>query len=543
MMDRDRHLRNYGLHSWSGIVLGLFVYVVCFTGCFALFHHEILSWEDPSRRLALAEEPVKMNDRFTDWLAETSDGRDVSFARFTFPNAVEPYFVGGMGYEDEDGKFQFKEQRWDPKTGGVLPERGHGLSEWLLDFHRDLMWPASLGGATAGRTIVGIAGVILMLAILTGVIAHTKITKELFTLRWFRSVRLKWQDTHKVLGLWGLPFYAMIAITGAILGVVAILAPIVALLTFKGDQEALIHAVLGEDPEPAGISAPMISVDDLPQFRLDGNDNPIWFAVMHHWGDKNATYDLYFKPDTELLIVEAYQISGVTGERVTDSQFESGSVATRIVGAVTPLHYGTFGGDGAGGIALKILYFGLGLALAVITALGMMMWVERRLHGAVGARSISFYQRMSHVVTGACLGLPVATALIFVQEKVYFGDEERRLFWTGVTYFAAWGGAIGYALWRRQDYRTVRELLIASGALFVLAAVANNIAAPDGVSQLFSSGHKAAAYVDLGLFALGVATIALVLRLPVRRTDKAPTPLESVGRVSLGAEDGSVPAE
>ncbi|MEO0612460.1 MAG: PepSY-associated TM helix domain-containing protein, partial [Pseudomonadota bacterium] len=60
-MNRERHLRNYDLHSWSGIALGLVIYAVCFTGCFALFRYELSPWEDPAKRLSVVENPVEIS--------------------------------------------------------------------------------------------------------------------------------------------------------------------------------------------------------------------------------------------------------------------------------------------------------------------------------------------------------------------------------------------------------------------------------------------------------------------------------------------------
>lgn len=518
-MDRERYLRNYDLHSWTGIALGLFVYVVALTGCFALFHHEMLSWEDPAKRLAVAENPVEINETFVAWINEHADEEPVEFARFTYPTKLEPYFVGGMTIKTEDGKSEFIEQRWDTATGAPLPERGAGLAEWLLDFHRDLMWPEGLGGRTAGRTIVGIVGIILMLSIVSGVIAHTKIFQELFTLRYLRSMRLKWQDTHKVLGLWGLPFYSMISFTGAFLGVVAILAPLVALLTFKGDQEALIEAVLGAPQEAAGVSAKMLSVDDLASVREPVSGKPVEFIVMNNWGDENARFDIYFDADTKLASVDGYQISGVTGERIADSQFEKVTPANRVINAISPLHYGTYGGGGLGGIALKVLYLGLGLSLAIITALGLMMWVERRVHGNVGARSPWVYKMLSHVTVGVAAGLPVASAGIFYLDKLYSGAETARLYWTGVTYFAVWGASLIYAFLRRNDYAATRDLLVLTGVLFVGLPLLNMQITGDAFWTAMASAHKAAGYVDIGLLVIGMLTIYSALSLPKRRVE------------------------
>ncbi|MEM1193785.1 MAG: PepSY-associated TM helix domain-containing protein [Pseudomonadota bacterium] len=547
-MNRERHLRNYDLHSWSGIALGLIVYVVVFTGCFALFRFELQPWEDPAKRLPFVENPIEINAPFTHWVEENAFGQPVDFARITYPTPLAPYFTGGMTVpmptegeiRDGDAPHGFITQRWDPKTGDRLPARGAGLVEWLLDFHRDLMWPQGLGGRTVGRTLVGVVGIILMLSILSGVIAHTKIFQELFTLRYFRSVRLKWQDTHKVVGLWGLPFFAMISFTGAVLGVVAILAPIVALLTFKGDQEALFAAVIGAPVEAVGIEAPMLSVDKLAELREPNSGKPVSFIVMNNWRDQNARFDIYFPTDTELPLYEGYQIDGVTGERIVDSQFENLTLANAFVNAVSPLHYGNFGGKGLGSFALKSVYFLLGLALAVITAFGLMMWVERRLHGNVGKRSEPIYRAIGHLTAGVCMGLPLATAAIFYLDKLYFGVEASRLYWTGVTYFVVWGAGLAYAFYRRNDYLVTRELLLLSGILFAGLPFLNAFATGTSLLTIFTAGNRVAQYVDIVLMLSGLATLWVALLLPKQRSEKAPAKIDptktSTARVLTPAE-------
>lgn len=519
-MDRIRHLRNYGLHSWSGMVLGLFVYVVAFTGCLALFHHEMLSWEDPTKRLTVAESPVEIDRIFKSWvdqkIYEQPNSEPLEFIRFSYPDEHEPYFSAGATVKNQDGQSVFVEQRWDTRTGAPLAERGDGVGTWILDFHRDLMWPKALGGRTAGSTIVGIAGVVLMLSILTGVIAHTKIVQEFFTLRYFRSVRLKWQDTHKVLGLWGLPFYTMIAFTGAILGVVAILAPLVALLTFKGDQQGLIDEVLGKAMERSNISAPMMSVDTLADFTHPTSGKRPILVAMENWGDKNARFELFYLPETKLISVDQVEINGVTAEVIEDSPVSNLTPGTRGLGMMSPLHYGTYGG-----IWLKFLYFILGLSLAVITVFGLMMWIERRLHGNAGSKSERFYRNLGHMVTGVAVGLPLASISIFWLDKLYVGTESARLFWTGSTYFIVWALVLVFAFVRKQDYRTTRDIILLTGILMVGLPVLNALMTGDTVFELLGTGHKPAAWVDLTFLVSGLVTIAVAAKLPRARSETA----------------------
>ncbi|MEO1029259.1 MAG: PepSY-associated TM helix domain-containing protein [Pseudomonadota bacterium] len=469
-MDRVRHLRNYDLHSWTGIALGFFVFIVALSGCFALFDAEIKTWEDPAKRITITGEPAPIHATYEAYVKEMTQDATLLNTSLNFPTVNEPYYTAYVGLDyDDDRPNEFVSRRWSAETGEALPEHGEGLSVWLLDFHRDLMWPDQLGGRTVGRSLVGIIGIILMLAIISGVVAHTKIFQELFSLRYWRSVRLKWQDTHKVAGLWGLPFFGMISFTGAYLGVIVILAPVVALLAFKGDQTALVEAVIGKPTEAAGIEATMMPVDSLSQYVHPESGAKPDRVVVNHWGDEAATYDLLYHADKKLAYFDSYSISAVTGEAVHSQVFDRSSPATRVSNAITPLHYATYGGKygSFGAIALKLVYFLLGLALAIITAMGNMMWIERRKNGNEGSKSPAFYHRLGRFNVGVTTGMAFATASIFYLDKLYLGAEASRVTATGWTYFGVWFAVIFYALIRENEYRTVRDMLALTGLAFM----------------------------------------------------------------------------
>ncbi|MEM0984916.1 MAG: PepSY-associated TM helix domain-containing protein [Pseudomonadota bacterium] len=526
-MDRVRHKRNYDLHSWTGVALGFFLFVVCFTGSVALFYNEILSWEDPNKRITLPAEPAAFNETFTEWHAELEASGEVEYLNVYFPRLHAPYYAAYAHVDLPDGSHVDHSVQWHPETLEMLPERADGMARWLYDFHRDLMWPAKLGGRTVGRALVGVAGVILLLAIVSGVIAHTKIREELFTLRYMRSMRLKWQDTHKVLGLWGLPFYSMIALTGAVLGIVTLLAPIIAILAFKGDQQALFDAVIGQPPEPVGQQVQMMSVDDIYAMPHPESGERPWYVATHNWGDEAAVLDIYYKEDRKLISAEGRTVSAVTGEPAYSATTDTKTPGNRLVAAMSPLHYGTFGG-----IALKALYFVLGLSLAVITALGTMMWIERRLHGNEGAKSERFYRRLSRFNVGICAGIGFASAGLLVHGVLYAGAESSRLFWTGTAYFALWFAALAYAMVRKDEYRTTSELVGLSGILLLTASVLNMVTTGHGIAHgLFGDGHAPTAWVDVTLIGLGAASIAVALALPKKRAEKTKRRRESTAEV------------
>ncbi|MEO1222558.1 MAG: PepSY-associated TM helix domain-containing protein, partial [Pseudomonadota bacterium] len=135
--------------------------------------------------------------------------------------------------------------------------------------------------------------------------------------------------------------------------------------------------------------------------------------VVRNYGDETSEIDIFYAPETQLSTVEIISVDGATGERITDDPFKEQPLAGHFVNAMSPLHYGTYGG-----IWLKFLYFALGLSLSVITALGSMMWIERRKHGNEGTKSETFYNRLGYFNTGVIMGLPVAAISIFYLDKL-----------------------------------------------------------------------------------------------------------------------------
>jgi hypothetical protein len=376
------------------------------------------------------------------------------------------------------------------------------------------MWPATLGGRTAGRTLVGVAGIILMLSIITGIITHTKIIREFFTLRVKRSVHLKWQDLHKVLGLWALPFYTMIAFTGAFLGVIAIMAPIAAALAFKGDTEALILALNGQSLERSGVQAKMLSFDELKELRHPtSNQAPTRINVLN-WGDEVATYEIRYKDTSKLKRTNSITLNGVTGEVIKKESSMALSSGNRVSNTLSPLHYGTYGG-----IWLKAWYFVLGIFLCVVTATGMMVWIERRLKSNKGQRKPEFYRTLGRFSIGVMMGFPIASVAIFYLDKLYMGAESSRLFFTGLCYFVAVALTIIYAMLRRQDYRTTRTLFFVTSIGLLGLPVVNALITNSELWHGITTGQSWA-WTDVSFFVTGLVLLFISFYLPVKRADE-----------------------
>ncbi|MEM6908616.1 MAG: PepSY-associated TM helix domain-containing protein [Pseudomonadota bacterium] len=513
MANRERQVRIYDLHSWTGVALGIMMFFVCFTGSVALFHHEFEPWEDKARRGEIPASPVPIHEPLKDLIAQKVDGFEPNFVNVSLPHGEHGHYEVFVGGPDADGEFQQIEARFSATTGKELPFRDDGANQLLYDLHRDLAWPDILGGRQIGRILVGLVGIAFLLLILTGIVAHTKITKELFTLRYLKSVRLKWQDSHKVMGLWTSPFAAMIALTGAFLGVIALLLPLLAFVTMKGDQAALVAKLGLDEPTRAEISAPMIPIDQIGPRTHPETGNPVTFIRYTNWGDQNAKAILNYKAETRLLYSDTITMSAVTGEIEPGQEvlLNNGPFAY-VLATFSPLHYGTYGG-----ITLKLIYFVLGMSIAIMSALGNMMWIERRRHGGEGGNTDQFYAVLSGINTGVCAGLPLAAVAVLGFDKVWWGSEAVRYSAMVWFLFAVWIAVAIFGFMRGNDYKANREILAMTSFGLIALAPLNWIVTGDFMWSAFGSGAAGSAWWDLAFILTGTAGIVIAAKLPADR--------------------------
>jgi len=514
-MPRERTKRIYTLHAWTGVSTGLFLFVVSLSGIFALFGAELRTWEDPNLRLPVAEQPVPVNPLMASFAAEQEARGDITFMRVNLPTAMRPYYEGRIQVRPEGGKPELIVRRWNAATGERLPERGDGLSAWLVDFHTDLMLPSPIG-----RYLVGLAGIIMLLSVITGLLTHQKLVREAFTWRLDRSVRLKWQDSHKALGLWGAPFHLMIAFTGAILGLASLFALLVGIIAFKGDADSVRQAVLPPDPPAANAPARTAEIMRVAEAAGRATGGAPQFVNITHWGDENAIYKVYVTPpDGELVRYAFATANGVTGKITQTFLSDTPGAAGRVFASMTPLHYATYGG-----VALKFLYTALGAALCVLIATGLMMWLERRTFGNEGRLNPAVYRALSRLTIGVTTGLCLASVAIFYSDKLLPVSAEARLFNTGAVFFAVWIVAGIVAFIPRNEYMTTKAIIALFGlALMGLPAV-NALATGDHVFALLRDGHIYAAGVDLAGLAFGAVVVFAAYALPARRPERKPAP-------------------
>jgi uncharacterized iron-regulated membrane protein len=362
------------LHSWSGIVTGLLLFVVCVSGSLVVFKHEIDLWANPQiARLPAAAEPVGV-DRVLATLATAEPEAPVESV--WLPDAVTPVYYAMLEHPTLP-RLKVAVRADDASYLGSVDSE---LGQFLRSLHVFLFF--------GPRWIVGFLGVAMLVLIASGVALHRKLLRELYTLRWGRSLRLLASDLHKAAAVWGLVFHSVIALTGAWLG----LAPLVqrghawlvaAEVTTPVTAEVATSAAARTKPllaasaahpagEPASLDAVVARASvDVPGLR------PTRVSFSREPGVTTA--HVAGRLDRALAIGQAdYRLE--TGELLEAVDPRTRGVLGLLDAMMEPLHFGDFGG-----LALKWLYFVMGLMPAVLSITGTVIWFERRRRNAQDA--------------------------------------------------------------------------------------------------------------------------------------------------------------
>lgn len=201
------------LHTWASLILGWLLYAIFLTGTLSFFQNEITTWMKPEFHQSVPQATQIEQTRVA--LAYLQEHHpDAGSWAIQLPHARQNYTTVSIRGADEDPRARRGGTRitLDSATGEVLEARETRGGGFLYRFHFDLygmprMW---------ARWIVGIATMLMLVAIISGIITHKKIFKDFFTFRSGKGQR-SWLDAHNATAVFALPFHLMITFSGLLL--------------------------------------------------------------------------------------------------------------------------------------------------------------------------------------------------------------------------------------------------------------------------------------------------------------------------------------
>ena len=503
-LSQARTKRLLAIHGWSGVILGLLLYVVVLTGAVVVFAHDIGAWSaGGAKSHAPLSEPLDGTLRSLASQVPHAYLDDVG----VFANAaghlvvfLHTHAVNDAGDPDDKGVlFELH-----PKTHAVLQRReGFGseifgqdpwgaLDEFLVDLHVNLYLPQPWG-----LYATGVLGLLLMSSAISGILLHRHLIKDLFVAPRPSGALLNARDRHNLAGSWALPFALVLAFTGAFLSFAISLGfPAIGQVAFGGDQMALIEKVVGvpeaEDPTPT----PLADLDAMLAASAAAVGSAPDSLTVQRWGRADARVLVNHPPAAGDLSAEQQVFAGASGEHLGSKPFigTQPSAGSAIMLLMFPLHFGSFAG-----LLSRAVWLALGLALCYVVLTGLLLWLRRRAEDPL-------WQRLARAVPVVGYGLPIG----LVGSGVAFFltvPAEGTLFWTPVGFVIGACLAVAAGLSVRQ-YQPLAKLYrsVLGVGLFALPLLRLVMVGP-GWGELLATGNGAVVAFDLVLLASGLGIV------------------------------------
>jgi uncharacterized iron-regulated membrane protein len=406
----------FRVHSFTGVITGLLLFVICWSGTFAVLSHEIDRLITPEIRVEPTGERASWGTLFAA-VEAAYPGSEVT-GIYT-PPTDDAETTAPIAYVDRpDGTSMTV--RVNPYTAEVRGAHvDFNVGRFFRDFHTHLfsLGLSQLGyGSRFGSYLVEFFGVIMLVSLASALYFYRRWWTRFFDFRWTRSGRAFWSQFHKLGGLWSLWFFLIISVTG------------VWYLYETGQRD-----VTGGPVNYAGVSdfaavhVPAPTSDStkaaLPLDTLVAKAQSAFprlkiRTVSHTWYSQDGMLYLDGQTDFPLVRHRANQIwlDERTGEVLM--QHSASEIPAYWVWSnmADPLHFGYFGG-----LASKLIWFVFGLVLCGLILTGTYLHA-RRLGREAGGPSRYRWAGTSAAVIVTLVILLAAVPYGFYQQVLGYGS-------------------------------------------------------------------------------------------------------------------------
>ncbi|WP_394234388.1 PepSY-associated TM helix domain-containing protein [Pseudomonas anguilliseptica] len=500
-----------GLHTWGGLLPSWLLYVIIFTGSIACFDKELERWMRPA--LHVSQENTLSADQLRDWLAQNVS-EPLHAIWIHPPTAREPFWrLIWVPYNGDE------QQRRLFAPDGREPMADTLGGEFFFTLHYNLQ------AGLPGMYIVGLAGMFMLVALVSGVILHRRIFKDMFTLRPQANTQRAWLDVHNLFGVLGLPFHLLMAYSGLVIFVASYM-PAGAQVAYQGDIEHFFGEVAGSyhrdelhQPASRAVSLDALLADARQRW---GGGEPGWLNIEHP-ADASAVVAVRRYDRSRIAApLDTLSYDAATGELLHRQQAATGY---RVYNWLTGLHMAQFGDS-----LVRLLYLLLGLCGCAMLVGGLRVWLAKR--EARGGVAVGCVRLLNTTVFA---GLPLASLALLWANRLLSQSLEWRVSAEAWVFVLSWLlVAVLALLWRGQPRRMARLLWIVASVLALGLPLLNGWSTDNG-HLLASLGRDdwALAGIDLTLLFAGLVCAGLAWRLRPLEAAEGP------GKIGVTAEEPS----
>ncbi|HEY0917527.1 MAG TPA: PepSY-associated TM helix domain-containing protein [Solimonas sp.] len=477
------------LHTWGGLLCTWLLFAVFFAGTLSFYREELTLWMQPE---------VHQAQRGGD------DGLAVALAALQqrAPNA-KSWTIALPGPRDpvvearwSNGKFDRKALVvMDPATGKVLEPRDTVGGSFFRNFHFSLMLKRT------GYWIVGVATLMMLVALITGVVIHKKIFKDFFTFRPGKSKPRAWLDAHNATGVMALPFLLTITYSGLL--TLAYFYMPAGMIAVGADSERFLSEISPRQEAPekrSGSPAALTAVAPLLlQARQHWQGAQLGSVTIHYPGDASAVIDVTRRRGSGITarIEPSMRFDGVSGRLLSVHDQQAPAAVT--YGAMYGLHVAWFAEP-----LLRALLFTMGAMGCLVIASGAVVWGAKRREQHGAAYAAVGYRVVESLSVAGIAGMTVATAALLWGNRLLPADMAERVLAERQCFFGVWLLCLLHALLRPRIAAWREQLWLAAGLLALLPLVT---AVTDGLTLPRALLQGRGAIVGVELAALGFALL------------------------------------
>jgi uncharacterized iron-regulated membrane protein len=389
----------------------------------------------------------------------------------------------------------------DPQTGERLPADLQGRLALGTGFFFPLHYMLHLEWRNLGTWIVGLAGMAMLVALVTGVVMHRKIFRELFTFRPGKARLRSTLDLHNMTGVLALPFLFVISLSGLLIFAYMYFPSPTALMNpLMEAQEEAEAARTGLAAEPSGRPGGLAPVDAMmadakARWAANGVPGDVGAVYITHLGDAASYVSISRDTVDRVASAETLHFSAATGELVYEDP--PANAIEAVDGFLYGLHFQFFRHW-----PLRWLLFAGGLMGCACIATGFLFFVEKRKrkHAAAGVPGARIVDAL---VLTSVSGMLVATCTMLLANRLLPVDMAGHDVWQMRVFWFTWFASLLHAGIRSRPVAAGgaspawRDQCWAAAGLAVAAVVANWFTTGDHLLTTLSEGYWPVAGVDL----------------------------------------------
>ena len=504
-------------HTVAGIVISFALFVIFYAGAWALFRHDLANWENPYLRSKINphfsyEKAISVVDSMyhLDWY------RGVYFE---LPERTKPYFLVSGRSRETDSTFKsirvFVDTQTYKVTGDLKMRSTASETVYQLHYFNQIPIPG------AGRTLSSAVALFFLFAIMTGVIIHWK---NLFTKFYAFVTEGKWKtiwtNAHTVLGIIGLPFQLMYAVTGAFFGLLFAIAPSI-FLVHDGDMQVVNKVRFPEMQLTLDQESPYSDnlnfTASIKQLKKHYPDIKVKYAAIQNYQKEDATVTFRAQEDEKLGTRGRITMRMRDGEILKEYSVDPANKPyhNHVQDWIRRLHYAEFGG-----FLIRLLYFILAMFTCLMIIAGVLIWRYARDNKKYTYKQRLFHHRVTKIYLAICLSMFPAVGIIYLAEKLVPLELADRVTIINQIFFLGWLFLTVAGCFCNSYTRQNKYYLILGGMLILCLPFANGFTT--GLWPWMAwKDFPEIAIVDISWFFMGVIALFVAFRyLQVKPSDK-----------------------